>query len=74
MKKINLNSETLMLFGSLPSKFCDRVYKIERDYDLIDDCKYILYLNDNYHFLGMQSFPVKSIKEAVSFIMDSSHV
>lgn len=65
--KINLNF--------IPEKYRERVSSIEREDGLIDDCKYMLYLNDGWEFWeeGMQSIPVKSKKEALYFIKNETY-
>lgn len=50
----------------LPKKYHDRVDLLEADEGLIDDCRYMLYLSENWQFAdGGQSYPVRSIDEAV---------
>ena len=56
----------------VPIKYRERVARLEREYDLIDDCKYMLYLNKNWYW-GIDDWcvPVKSKKEALQFIKDA---
>lgn len=55
----------------IPKKYQERVYSLEREYDLIDDCKYILYFKYGWSWAGYSSLPVKSKKEALEFIKDA---
>lgn len=55
----------------IPKKYQERVYSLERDYDLIGDCKYILYFMTNWSWDGYSSVPVKSKKEALEFIKEA---
>lgn len=56
----------------IPKKYRERVYDLERQEGLIDDCKYILYFNqywcwdDDY-----LSVPVRSKKEALEYIRNA---
>lgn len=58
------------LLKRLPKKYHNRVENIERESDLIGDCKYMLYFaegfidENNYGY----SCPVKSITEAIDII------
>jgi hypothetical protein len=48
----------------LPKKYASMVRSVEREDGLIDDCKYMVYLEDGYEFSNDgQSFPAMSIKE-----------
>lgn len=62
------------LLKRLPKKYHDRVRDIEREDNLVDDCKYMLYWNKPYTDDGQfgvgSSFPVKSISEAAEHIKD----
>lgn len=57
------------LLKRLPKKYHSRVENIERESDLIDNCKYMLYLSDecsdDEHY---PSYPVISITEAIDII------
>lgn len=66
MKGINLDF--------IPKKYMERVNSIELEDDLIDDCKYMLYLNNGWEFWekGMQSIPAKSKKEILDFIKNET--
>ena len=53
----------------VPKKYQERVASLEREYDLIDDCKYMLYLNEDWCWDDdYWCFPVKSKKEALEYI------
>lgn len=58
----------------IPIKYRERVSSIEIEDGLIDDCKYMLYLNDGWEFWeeGMQCIPVRSKKEALYFIKNEA--
>lgn len=56
----------------VPKKYQERVFAIEKENDLIDNCKYMLYLNDGWLIDGdLNSFPCKSIKEAIDMIKNA---
>lgn len=48
----------------LPKYLQDRCSRLEMEADLIDGCKYMLYLEDGWSWHGLTSIPVKSISEA----------
>lgn len=52
----------------IPKKYQERVYSIEREDGLIDNCKYIVYFMNNYCFEGYSNVPVKNKKEVLYFI------
>lgn len=56
------------LLNRLPMKYWDRIGDFAEETDLIDGCKYILTLDDNYSSLDYESIPVKSVTEAIEFI------
>lgn len=56
------------LLNRLPMKYWDRIGDFTEETDLIDGCKYILTLDDNYSSLDYESIPVKSVTEAIEFI------
>ena len=61
------------LLAKLPKKYHDRVRAFEKDDDLIDDCRYMLYWTDKYtdgECYG-SSYPVRTIQEAVEFVKNS---
>ena len=60
-----------MSLDFIPKKYQERVYSLEREYDLIDNCKYILYFMGGWSWAGYGSLPVKSKKEALKFIKDA---
>ena len=61
----------------VPKKYRERVARLEVESDLIDNCKYMLYLNwsdgwtldDNYW-----NFPVKSKSEALKYIKEAIQI
>lgn len=55
----------------IPKKYRERVSKIEVGFGLIDNCKYLLYFNDNWSWYDICCVPVKSKKEALEFIKES---
>ncbi len=55
----------------IPKKYVERVSKIEVGFGLIDNCKYLLYFNDNWSWYDICCVPVKSKKEALEFIKES---
>ncbi len=55
----------------IPKKYQERVYSIEKEDDLIDDCKYILYFMNGYVFADYSSVPVKNKKDALYFIKNA---
>lgn len=59
------------LLKALPKKYHERVANFESEDGLIDDCKYMLYLNDGHHFWdGGNSIPCKNVKEAIGFVKE----
>lgn len=58
------------LLKRLPQNLHWVVKDFEAESDLIDDCKYMLYFNENVKMFGerIYSYPVKSIKEAIDVI------
>ena len=62
--------QTLLRY--LPKKYHKCVDSFELETDLIDDCKYMLYLNEEY--ASETSLPCLSIKEAVRFIREYCEV
>lgn len=56
----------------IPKKYQERVCCIEREDDLIDDCKYMLYFNEDWYWdEDYWSIPVKSKQEALQFIKEA---
>lgn len=43
-------------------------YRIEKESGLIDGCKYMLYFKNGWHNDGYHSVPVRTIKEAMSWV------
>lgn len=71
-KAFRTTTEGLKLLNRLPQKYWERFYMIEKESDLIDGCKYMLYLTDNYQFFdGGQSMPVKNLTDAIKWIKES---
>lgn len=56
------------LLKSLPKEYHKCIREFESDTDLIDDCKYMLYLDERY--TDETSIPCRTIKEAVQFTKD----
>ena len=55
----------------IPKKYQERVYSIEKENDLIDNCKYMLYFMNDWCYAGYGSIPVKNKKEALYFIKNA---
>ena len=60
-------SKNLMDYFTKKEK--EKIELFEKDIDLIDNCKYMLYIKDEYA-IDYHSLPCKSIKEAKQFIKD----
>lgn len=59
------------LLKRLPKKYYDRVAGFDAEDDLIDDCKYILYISEKYNDSQYYpSYPVRSVNEAVNIIKE----
>lgn len=54
------------LLDKLPKTYHYAVQGFESDSGLVDNCKYMLYLDERY--TEETSFPCKSIREAVNFV------
>lgn len=53
----------------VPKKYQKYFGCLETEPDLIDNCKYMLYFNAGYAYMGeYPSMPVKSKKEAIKFL------
>ena len=65
------------LLSRLPVKYHDRVIKIESEYGLVDDCKYVIYCSNQYKdcegLVGV-CYPVRSITDAIHFIKELEHI
>ena len=62
------------LLERLPKKYHNRVAGIESCYDLVDNCKYMLYFADGYAWCGdYTSLPCRSISEAIKFIKEACY-
>ena len=56
----------------LPKKYQERVYSLEEESGLIDDCKYMLYFDNNWCWgEDYWALPVKNKKEALEFVKDA---
>lgn len=58
----------------IPKKYRERVARLEKEDGLIDECKYMLYMNKGWNIFGEDGFwcsPVKSKKEALEVIKDA---
>lgn len=68
-------SDNKKLAARLPKKYWERVNCIQEESDLIDNCKYMLYLAAGWSWGGdYSSIPVKSVSEAIRFIKDSDPI
>ena len=57
------------LLKRLPLKYHKAVEDFEEESGLIDNCKYMLYIKEDYTLIhGETSFPCKSISEAIYFM------
>lgn len=55
-----------------PKKYQERVASLKTEDGLIDDCKYMLYFNNNWCWdEDYWALPVKSKKEALEFIKEA---
>lgn len=59
-----------MKVTDLPKKYQSLVKSFTREYDLIDNCKYLMYLNDGVRFAGelVIMLPVKNKRDAVQLL------
>lgn len=58
--------------GFIPKKFKERVASLEAEPGLIDDCKYMLYFNEDWCWgEDYWALPVKSKWEALTFIREA---
>lgn len=56
----------------VPKRYQERIENLEKGEDLIDNCKYMLYFNENWCWdEDYCSIPVKSKKEALEFIKEA---
>ena len=56
----------------LPKKYQERVYSLEEESGLIDDCKYMLYFDNNWCWSeDYWALPVKNKKEALEFVKEA---
>lgn len=61
------------LLKRLPKKYHKFVRDIKAESGLVENCKYMLYFNDNvslYGYEDMFAYPVKSLTEAVEIIKE----
>lgn len=62
---------TEKLLSRLPKKYHHMVKKLEQDYGLVDDCKYMLYFAFDVVLFGYDrvwAYPVRNITEAIDII------
>lgn len=61
------------LLKRLPKKYHEAVRDLTEAYDLVEDCKYLLFYTDEYTDgdCAGSCYPVKSISEAVEYIKGS---
>lgn len=62
------------MFLRLPYKYWNRVRSLEEEWDLIDDCRFILTFKEGWTWGGYDSVPVKSVTEAIRFTKESYEV
>lgn len=55
----------------IPKRYRERVASIEIGFDLIDNCKYLLYFAKDWVWDDIGCIPVKSKKEALQFIKEA---
>ena len=56
---------------TIPNKYKNKIKSIEQEAGLIDDCKYMVYLNDGIeHDVFGDSFPIKNSKELKNIMED----
>lgn len=56
----------------VPKKYQESFDYLETDFDLIDDCKYMLWLKEGWTCDGEgRNFPVRNKAEALRFIKDA---
>lgn len=55
----------------IPKKYQERVYSIEKENDLIDGCKYMLYFMNGWCYAEYGCIPVRNKKEALYFIKNA---
>ena len=57
---------------NLPKYLEERLGRLEREYDLIDDCKYMLYLAEGWCWEeDYWCLPVKNKKEAIQYLKEA---
>lgn len=58
--------------GWIPQKYRERVASLEAESGLIDDCKYMLYFNQDWCWgEDYWALPVKSKREALGFVKEA---
>lgn len=57
---------------NVPKKYLERFACLEKDNDLIDDCKYILYFKDGWALADYPNVPVRSKKEALEYLKNAN--
>jgi hypothetical protein len=62
------------LILKINKKYRHMVRLIELEADLIDDCPYLVYLNDNYEFDEGQTFIAKNFKEINEFLSATKEI
>lgn len=56
----------------VPKKYQERIRKLEKEDGLIDNCKYMLYFNNNWCWdEDYWAIPVRSKKEALQFVKEA---
>jgi len=61
------------ILKQIPKKYHKFLNDISLEYDLIDDCKYLIHFSPNTMVFGeqMQSYPVKSVKEIINVLRNA---
>lgn len=67
----HLTTDEQKLLKRLPKRYHERFKELSREWDLVDDCKFMLYLDNGWNWGEYDSIPVKSVTEAIGFIKDS---
>ena len=55
---------------NVPKYLRERFSHIELCYGLIDDCKYLLYFAEGWHWYGATNVPIKNLKEVKHFLIE----
>ena len=55
---------------NIPKYLHERFSHVELCYDLIDDCKYLLYFANGWTWYGVTNVPIKNLKEVKHFLIE----